>query len=132
MAAGRGSRFAADTPKQYLSLLGRPVLRHAADALLRDGLVDRLLPVCAAGEEGRVAALLDGLPALPPVAGGDTRHASVRAGLEALAVGAPAPPDVVLVHDAARPVVPAGTVKSRVHYGLRALRLALEEMGVAS
>ncbi len=109
MAAGRGARFGADTPKQYLPLLGRPVLRHAAEALLRDGLVDCLLPVCAAGEEARVAALLDGLPALPPVAGGETRQDSVRAGLEALAAASP-PPDAVLVHDAARPVVPAGTV----------------------
>ena len=112
MAAGRGARFGADTPKQYLPLLGRPVLRHAAEALLRDGLVDRLLPVCAAGEEGRVAALLDGLPALllPPVVGGETRQDSVRAGLEALAAAPSPPPEVVLVHDAARPVVPAGTV----------------------
>src|SRR3712207_6587692 len=109
MAAGRGARFGADAPKQYLSLLNRPVLRHAADALLRDGLVENLLPVCAAGEEARVAALLDGLPALPPVPGGETRQGSVRAGLEALAV-LPSPPDAVLVHDAARPVVPAGTV----------------------
>jgi 2-C-methyl-D-erythritol 4-phosphate cytidylyltransferase / 2-C-methyl-D-erythritol 2,4-cyclodiphosphate synthase len=107
MAAGRGARFGAELPKQYLPLLGRPVLRHAADALLRDGLVDRILPVCAAGEEVRVAAVLDGLPALPPVAGGETRQASVRAGLEALAGS---PPDAVLVHDAARPVVPPGTV----------------------
>ena len=110
MAAGRGARFGADSPKQYLPLLGRPVLRHAAEALLRDGLVDRILPVCAAGEEERVAALLHGLPALPPVSGGDTRQGSVRAGLEALAAAAGPPPDAVLVHDAARPVVPAGTV----------------------
>ncbi len=109
MAAGRGARFGASAPKQYLPLLGRPVMRHAAEALLRDGLVERVLPVCAAGEEGRVSALLDGLPALPPVAGGDTRQGSVRAGLEALAAAGP-PPDAVLVHDAARPVVPEGTV----------------------
>jgi 2-C-methyl-D-erythritol 4-phosphate cytidylyltransferase/2-C-methyl-D-erythritol 2,4-cyclodiphosphate synthase len=109
MAAGRGARFGADMPKQYLPLLGRPVLRHAAEALLRDGLVDRILPVCAAGEEARISSLLGGLPALPPVPGGDTRQDSVRTGLEALAAAAP-PPDGVLVHDAARPVVPAGTV----------------------
>ncbi|WP_198373226.1 2-C-methyl-D-erythritol 2,4-cyclodiphosphate synthase, partial [Roseomonas rosulenta] len=53
------------------------------------------------------AALLDGLPALPPVAGGATRAASVRAGLEALAAD---PPTLVLVHDAARPVIPPGTI----------------------
>jgi 2-C-methyl-D-erythritol 4-phosphate cytidylyltransferase/2-C-methyl-D-erythritol 2,4-cyclodiphosphate synthase len=115
MAAGSGQRFAAAEPKQYALLLGRPVLRHAAEALLAEGLVDRLLPVVAAGEEARVAAMLDGLPALPPVPGGATRAASVRAGLEALATD---PPAMVLVHDAARPVIPRGTVA--------ALRAALE------
>ncbi|HEY4251579.1 MAG TPA: bifunctional 2-C-methyl-D-erythritol 4-phosphate cytidylyltransferase/2-C-methyl-D-erythritol 2,4-cyclodiphosphate synthase [Roseomonas sp.] len=107
MAAGRGSRFGAPTPKQYLPLAGRAVLRHAADALLAEPGIDAILPVCAAGEEATVAALLDGLPILPPVAGGETRQASVRAGLESLAATAPA---IVLVHDAARPVVPRGTV----------------------
>jgi 2-C-methyl-D-erythritol 4-phosphate cytidylyltransferase / 2-C-methyl-D-erythritol 2,4-cyclodiphosphate synthase len=107
MAAGTGQRFGAAQPKQYLPLLGRPVIRHAAEALLAEGLVDRLLPVVAAGEEARVAAILAALPALPPVAGGASRAASVRAGLEALAAD---PPAIVLVHDAARPVIPPGTL----------------------
>jgi 2-C-methyl-D-erythritol 4-phosphate cytidylyltransferase len=47
-----------------------------------------------------VAAILAGLPALPPVPGGPTRQASVRAGLEALAAD---PPALVLVHDAPAP-----------------------------
>ena len=51
MTAGRGARFGADQPKQYLPLLGRPVLRHAAEALLAEGAVTLLQPVCAAGEE---------------------------------------------------------------------------------
>lgn len=107
MAAGSGSRFGGPTPKQYLPLLGRPVLRHAAEALLAGGQVTALLPVVADGEQAHVAALLDGLPALPPVAGGATRAESVRAGLAALAAD---PPDAVLVHDAARPIVPDGTI----------------------
>ncbi|MFC7475013.1 bifunctional 2-C-methyl-D-erythritol 4-phosphate cytidylyltransferase/2-C-methyl-D-erythritol 2,4-cyclodiphosphate synthase [Dankookia sp. GCM10030260] len=107
MAAGRGTRFGADQPKQYLPLLGRPVLRLAAEALLAEGGVTLLQPVCAPGEEARVAGILEGLAALPPVPGGETRQASVRAGLEALAPRAPA---VVLVHDAARPVIPPGTI----------------------
>ncbi|MBR0664110.1 bifunctional 2-C-methyl-D-erythritol 4-phosphate cytidylyltransferase/2-C-methyl-D-erythritol 2,4-cyclodiphosphate synthase [Roseomonas hellenica] len=107
MAAGRGSRFGAGTPKQYLPLAGRAVLRRAAEALLAEPGVDAILPVCAPGEAATVAALLDGLPVLPPVAGGRTRQDSVRAGLEALAG---ASPDIVLVHDAARPMVPRGTV----------------------
>jgi len=109
MAAGRGSRFGSEMPKQYLPLFGRPVLRHAAEALLTEGLVDLLQPVCAPGEEARVERLLEGLPALPPVRGGTTRQGSVRAGLEALALRRP-PPAFVMVHDAARPVVPAGTI----------------------
>lgn len=107
MAAGRGSRFGADIPKQYLPLAGRAVLRRSAEALLAEPGIDAILPVCAPGEAATVAALLDGLPVLAPVAGGATRQESVRAGLEALAK---APPDIVLVHDAARPVVPPGTV----------------------
>ncbi|MCU0888115.1 MAG: 2-C-methyl-D-erythritol 4-phosphate cytidylyltransferase [Rubritepida sp.] len=107
LAAGRGARFGAPEPKQYAPLLGRPVLRHAAEALLAGGEVGLLQPVCAAGEEGRVAAILEGLPHLPPVPGGATRHASVRAGLAALA---PHAPSAVLVHDAARPVIPQGTI----------------------
>ena len=98
-----GYPFGADQPKQYLPLLGRPVLRHAAEALLAEGGVALLQPVCAPGEEARVAAILEGLPVLP-IQGGETRQASVRAGLEALARRAPA---VVLVHDAAQPGDPA-------------------------
>ncbi|KAA2215202.1 bifunctional 2-C-methyl-D-erythritol 4-phosphate cytidylyltransferase/2-C-methyl-D-erythritol 2,4-cyclodiphosphate synthase [Teichococcus oryzae] len=110
MAAGQGTRFGAGRPKQFLPLLGRAVLRHAAEALLRDGKVEALLPVVASPSEAEaVAAALQGLPVLTPVMGGATRQQSVRAGLEALADEAP---DVVLVHDAARPCVPAGTVQA--------------------
>ncbi len=116
VAAGRGERFGSGVPKQFLPLLGRPVLHHAAEALLREGGVDAILPVTRAGEEAEVAALLAGLPLLPPVAGGTTRQASVKAGLEALAADRP---EIVLVHDAARPVVPPGTIP--------ALLAALEE-----
>ncbi|WPB87720.1 bifunctional 2-C-methyl-D-erythritol 4-phosphate cytidylyltransferase/2-C-methyl-D-erythritol 2,4-cyclodiphosphate synthase [Sediminicoccus rosea] len=107
LAAGRGERFGAPEPKQYALLLGRPVLRVAAEALLAGGHVQALQPVCAAGEEVRITAMLEGLPHLPPVTGGATRQASVKAGLAALAA---LNPSAVLVHDAARPVIPAGTI----------------------
>jgi 2-C-methyl-D-erythritol 4-phosphate cytidylyltransferase/2-C-methyl-D-erythritol 2,4-cyclodiphosphate synthase len=102
VAAGSGSRLGADTPKQFLSLSGRPVIRHAADALARE--VTLLQPV---GDAAPIAAALAGLDHLPTVPGGTTRQASVLAGLEALATHAP---DIVLVHDAARPFIPLGTV----------------------
>ncbi len=109
LAAGSGSRFGGVVPKQYLSIGGKPVLRHAAEALLAGGHVHALQPVCAAGDEARLADALGGLPALPPVPGGSTRAESVQAGLVALAERAP---NIVLVHDAARPIVPPGTIEA--------------------
>src|SRR5438552_4078389 len=92
VAGGSGSRFGGATPKQFVELAGKPVIRHAAESLLEH--VARLQPV---GETGAIAAALDGLAYLPPVPGGATRHDSVRAGLEALA---PHAPEIVLIHDA--------------------------------
>ncbi len=104
VAGGTGSRFGADRPKQFTLLFGRPVMRHAAEALLPH--VALLQPV---GDPEAVSDALEGLAHLPPVPGGATRQDSVRAGLEALV---PHAPDVVLVHDAARPVVPPGMVRA--------------------
>ena len=111
LAAGGGTRFGAATPKQFLPLAGKPVLRHAAEALLREGLVAAIQPVCAPGAEAQVASLLAGLPVRPPVVGGASRQDSVAAGLAALAAD---PPDLVLVHDGARPVIPPGTIAALV------------------
>jgi 2-C-methyl-D-erythritol 4-phosphate cytidylyltransferase / 2-C-methyl-D-erythritol 2,4-cyclodiphosphate synthase len=103
VAAGSGSRFGAETPKQFVTVAGKPVIRHAAEALAAH--VSLLQPV---GEAGAIEAALTGIAGcLPSVPGGETRQDSVRAGLEALA---PHQPDVVLVHDAARPVIPHGTI----------------------
>jgi 2-C-methyl-D-erythritol 4-phosphate cytidylyltransferase / 2-C-methyl-D-erythritol 2,4-cyclodiphosphate synthase len=102
VAAGSGSRFGADTPKQFLRLAGEPLIRRAARALAPH--VALLQPV---GEAVAIAEVLEGIPHLPPVRGGAARQDSVRAGLEALA---PHAPDVVLVHDAARPLIPEGTI----------------------
>jgi 2-C-methyl-D-erythritol 4-phosphate cytidylyltransferase/2-C-methyl-D-erythritol 2,4-cyclodiphosphate synthase len=104
VAAGAGQRFGSDQPKQFLRLAGRPVIRHAAEALLAEGVA--LQPV---GEAGPIEAALAGLPHRPVVPGGVERQDSVRAGLEALADLAP---ELVLVHDAARPFVPPGTVSA--------------------
>jgi 2-C-methyl-D-erythritol 4-phosphate cytidylyltransferase/2-C-methyl-D-erythritol 2,4-cyclodiphosphate synthase len=108
VAGGTGARFGAEVPKQFVILAGQPVIRHAAALLARE--VDLLQPV---GDAAAIAAALDGIPHLPPIAGGTSRQASVRAGLEALALlGPDEVPDIVLVHDAARPVVPPGTVRA--------------------
>ena len=102
VAAGTGTRFGADTPKQFLVLAGKPVIRHAAEVLARAAAL--LQPV---GDGPSIESALAGLAHLPVIPGGATRQDSVRAGLEALV---PHAPDVVLVHDAARPIIPDGTI----------------------
>jgi 2-C-methyl-D-erythritol 4-phosphate cytidylyltransferase/2-C-methyl-D-erythritol 2,4-cyclodiphosphate synthase len=104
VAAGSGNRFRSETPKQFCPLLGKPVIRRAAEALAPH--VSVLLPV---GDAAPIEAALQGLDHLPPVPGGATRQASVRAGLEALADDSP---DLVLVHDAARPCVPDAVIRA--------------------
>ncbi len=106
VAAGSGSRFGAELPKQFQIVAGEPVLRHAARALAAE--VDLLQPV---GDADAIAAVLEGIPHLPVVPGGASRQASVRAGLEALL---PHAPDIVLVHDGARPHIPAGVIEALV------------------
>lgn len=105
VAAGSGTRFGAETPKQFLTIAGKPVIRHAAEALAAH--VSLLQPV---GEAAVIESAIAGVAGmLPTVPGGATRQDSVRAGLEALV---PHAPDIVLVHDAARPVIPEGTIRA--------------------
>ncbi len=106
VAAGSGSRFGSDIPKQFLSLAGQPVIRHAYRRLAEHATL-----LQAVGDAGSIGTALAGLPLLPVVAGGATRQDSVRAGLEALV---PHAPDVVLVHDAARPYFPPSTIPDLV------------------
>jgi 2-C-methyl-D-erythritol 4-phosphate cytidylyltransferase/2-C-methyl-D-erythritol 2,4-cyclodiphosphate synthase len=106
VAAGSGQRFGSGRPKQFAILGGKPVLRWAAEALAAHAAL--LQPV---GDPAALDDALTGLEHLPPVPGGMERQDSVWAGLEALA---PHAPNVVLVHDAARPWIPPGTVDALV------------------
>jgi len=110
VAAGRGSRFGGDVPKQYLPLGGAMVLRHAVTALARHRLVTGVLVAIRPEDRALFDDAVAGLPVLPPVAGGATRQDSVRLGLEALA---PYRPQRVLIHDGARPF-PDTTLIDRV------------------
>ena len=105
VAAGSGSRAGSGIPKQYQALHGKPVLAWSLDTFLSHPGIDAVLPVIAAGDAPRYAALgYDDLKLRSPVHGGATRQDSVLAGLDALAG---APPRRVLIHDAARPFVSA-------------------------
>jgi 2-C-methyl-D-erythritol 4-phosphate cytidylyltransferase/2-C-methyl-D-erythritol 2,4-cyclodiphosphate synthase len=108
VAAGKGLRVGGDTPKQFRNWRGKPLIRHSVEALLEAG-AHPLVVVLATDALSHAEAALDGLAGLQFVAGGASRQDSVCAGLEAL-VGAG--PDLVLIHDAARPdLPPAVTVR---------------------
>ena len=101
VAAGRGLRAGGDVPKQYRAIAGEPVIRPS-------------LAVIHADDEAMFRAATAGLKLLPAVHGGVTRQGSVRAGLEALAARQP---DLVLVHDAARPFLSEALVTRAIDAG---------------
>ncbi len=105
LAAGRGERLGQRLPKAFVALAGRPLLLHALEALASAGEISRLVPVIAEADLERYRALASNLAALPglaePAFGGSERQDSVRAGLESLPAGV----TLVVIHDAARPLV---------------------------
>lgn len=110
-AAGRGVRLGPGAPKALRALNGTPMLIHAVRAMAESRAVSLVVVVAPPDGAPEVKTLLDD-HALPErtdflvVPGGESRQESVRAGLDALPPGF----DVVLVHDAARPLVPVDTV----------------------
>lgn len=112
VAAGRGTRAGGDTPKQYRVLAGRPVLSYAVEPFLASSRIDHILVVIDPSDGERYGQAVPSSPRLlPPVPGGATRQASVCAGLESLASSAP---DIVLIHDAARPFLTAGLLDAAI------------------
>jgi 2-C-methyl-D-erythritol 4-phosphate cytidylyltransferase/2-C-methyl-D-erythritol 2,4-cyclodiphosphate synthase len=102
VAAGRGTRFGGEVPKQYAELAGRPLLSHSLARLARHPAVAAVGTVIDPDHRALYEAAGAGLDLLPAVAGGASRQDSVRLGLESLAPLAPAR---VLIHDGARPFV---------------------------
>jgi 2-C-methyl-D-erythritol 4-phosphate cytidylyltransferase/2-C-methyl-D-erythritol 2,4-cyclodiphosphate synthase len=111
VAAGRGLRAGADRPKQYRTVGGEPVIRTSLALFATHPEVDLVQPVIRGDDQDLYRDTVAGLSLLPPVAGGATRQASVRAGIEALGRHGP---DIVLVHDAARPFASAALVSRAI------------------
>jgi 2-C-methyl-D-erythritol 4-phosphate cytidylyltransferase/2-C-methyl-D-erythritol 2,4-cyclodiphosphate synthase len=101
VAAGVGQRAGPGGAKQWRLLAGRPVVRWSAEALLGAG-ADELVVVVAADQQEHAREALAGLSGWRLALGGAARSDSVKAGLAALTAGEDA---VVLVHDAARPLL---------------------------
>lgn len=106
-AAGGGSRFGGDRPKQFRDLAGRPLLRWTIERLLAGG-VDSLIVALPAEDFERPPDWLADLREVRMVAGGATRQASVAL---ALAASAAEPAELVLVHDGARPALASADLR---------------------
>ena len=115
VAAGRGNRFGGELPKQWMELDGRPLLRHSLGAFAAHPDIAEVRAVIHPDDTARYEAASAGLRLNPPIHGGATRQESVRLGLEALSDNSP---DVVLIHDGARPFVDPGLI----HRVLKALK----------
>lgn len=102
VAGGEGLRAGQSVPKQFAQWRGKPVLRHSVEALRAYG-ASLIVVAIPQGADAIAESAIGDLERVHLVTGGATRQESVRKALEALASDAPA---LVLVHDAARPVVP--------------------------
>ena len=107
VAAGRGHRYGADLPKQYMTLAGRSLLHHSAAAFSDHPAVDGVRVVIHPDDRAFYDGAVAGLDLLEPTTGGDSRQDSVRLGLISLE---PMAPERVLIHDAARPLVDSALI----------------------
>ena len=112
-AAGSGSRMGADVPKQYLSLLDRPMIAHSIAAMLSDERVTRVAVVLAPDDSDwdRYDWQMFGQRLQVLRCGGESRADSVANGLAAMDI---ADTDWVLVHDAARPCLDTTSLASLI------------------
>ncbi len=110
VAAGRGERLGADRPKAFAKLRGRPLLAESLERLESSAWVEAIVVVAPLGWEEPSTLVAEELVCTKVVAtvpGGETRAESVRAGLAEVDDEA----TVVLVHDAARPVLPEEVIE---------------------
>lgn len=107
VAAGQGLRAGQPLPKQFALWRGKPVVRHSAEALAASGITPIVVAIPAGAEEIATAGLA-GIAGIRLVTGGATRQQSVRLALEALEQVVP---DMVLIHDAARPLLPGAVIE---------------------
>lgn len=112
LAAGRGSRMNSDVPKQYLSILGRPILFYSLQAF-EESDVDEIILVTGSGEQDYCKKEIVEKYHFKKVAyiteGGAERHHSVYFGLQAVS-GA----EYVLIHDGARPMITSEKINEAI------------------
>ena len=109
VAAGTGSRFNSETPKQFLDLAGKPVIVHSIERFASAPSVDNLIVVVSSEHVTQLGSVHISKP-IRIVTGGATRAQSVFNGLAAIEDGV----DVVAVHDGARPFVSVAEIEQTI------------------
>ncbi|PCI43632.1 MAG: bifunctional 2-C-methyl-D-erythritol 4-phosphate cytidylyltransferase/2-C-methyl-D-erythritol 2,4-cyclodiphosphate synthase [Alphaproteobacteria bacterium] len=108
VAAGKGLRVSAELPKQYIELGGKSILHHSINAFLKVPYIDLIRTVIHRDDHELYHKAIGNLDILPPVNGGESRQQSVMKGLQSLGSYEP---DLVLIHDAARPFIAPGQIE---------------------
>ena len=109
VAAGSGSRFNSETPKQFLEIAGKPVIVHAIERFEAAASVDEIVLVVTVEHSERIdTSPFKKLKSIVP--GGTSRAQSVRSGLMAISEGT----QIVAVHDGARPLVTVDEIERTI------------------
>ncbi len=116
-AAGQSIRFGGATPKQYMQLLGKPVLAHSIAAVCQHPAVREVTVVLAQNDTAYDDLVRPLFPEVSTTTGGDSRAQSVLNGLQFIR-GMDARCEWVLVHDAARPCLAAASLAELLLQGL--------------
>jgi 2-C-methyl-D-erythritol 4-phosphate cytidylyltransferase/2-C-methyl-D-erythritol 2,4-cyclodiphosphate synthase len=127
VAGGNGLRAGGEVPKQYQYVAGKPMVRWALESFIGHPQVDRVVAVIGKDHEALFEQARMGLGGVSCVKGGGTRQESCLAGIEACADD---PPNLILIHDAARPFVSQALI-SRVIAALGAADAVVPGLPVA-
>lgn len=112
VAAGRGHRASKDLPKQYEMILDKTVLNHSINSFISCNTIDNILCVIHPDDQALYEKAIAPHDIAAPVNGGATRQDSVYRGLKALESSAP---DIVLIHDAARPFIDESVINTLIN-----------------
>lgn len=119
VAAGSGTRFGADRPKQFLEISGKPLLIHTLEKFQHCSLIDEIVLILSRNEIEKFQKTLEKFQInklSKIIAGGNTRAESVRNGLNSLDKNSV---KIVAVHDGARPLVSSEEIAETVGMAIK-------------
>lgn len=115
LSGGVGSRMGINTPKQYIEVLGIPVIWYCLKTFVNSPLIDSIIIVRADDWSGYVEEQISSLETHIPVCfaePGETRQYSIYNALHEAQKHGASPDDIVIIHDAARPLVSGNLIKA--------------------